>query len=731
MFCLKLVPFRNRFFSWGKITLLIVCCWLIFQQTAVSAPDTGREKQKQVNKSRLLVHPNAPIAGRIPAKQSVIDTLQASLEEKRTTAIQQQNWREAAGLSVTLSQYCYGKFRYDDCIRYGNEGINQARKAKSPALEAALFYELGVAYFGKFDYAQAVDYCLKALQLSPHITDPGLIIRLNNRMGMIYKRVEDYPNAKAYLETAYKEAIRSGTGPLYDILMNLGNVEEYLGHYQNSLSLYQQYLNLHPNDPYTQVLAYNNTGNVYLKLQQPAEALSLFQKAYALEDTVKNPRGRAYSYYSFALAAHALNNTTAAIRYALQSITLTKKYRIKSLEWLCYEVLANGYEKSGDHQQANTYLRKFIAARDSVHARQRLDRIGVLEASYQFELQTGKKQKEILSLQKENALKQLALSNLQNENTITQLQLTNLVSEKQLAQLQVSNLQQADSLNQLKLENYNKAIVVNGMTVKNLRQQNEVKSLALSLQRRNQLLLALGMLVLAGGFIYVYRYQRLKKERELEKIRATIAADFHDELGSTLSSIALSSEMVLYSQGEATPQLQSVLSQISESARNTVSAMKDMIWTIEPANDNLEEMVFRMKTYAFPFAEVTNIALNLQIEETIRSVHLSMEKRKNLYLIFKEALNNAFKYSGAKTILVSLTCKKEQLTLEIKDDGRGFDLSTAKRGNGLRNMQKRAAQSDGTLFVQSAPEKGTAVFFTCPLADKLKKPHMYAMTGLK
>jgi signal transduction histidine kinase len=128
-----------------------------------------------------------------------------------------------------------------------------------------------------------------------------------------------------------------------------------------------------------------------------------------------------------------------------------------------------------------------------------------------------------------------------------------------------------------------------------------------------------GLFSLVGGFVLFYSYQRLRKRKELEKIRATIAADFHDELGSTLSSIALSSEMALYSHGEADKQLKTVLSQISESSRNTVLAMKDMIWTIEPANDNLQEMIFRMKAYAFPLAEVKNMQLNLQVNERLKA----------------------------------------------------------------------------------------------------------------
>jgi signal transduction histidine kinase len=144
--------------------------------------------------------------------------------------------------------------------------------------------------------------------------------------------------------------------------------------------------------------------------------------------------------------------------------------------------------------------------------------------------------------------------------------------------------------------------------------------------------------------------------------------------------------------------------------------MKDMIWTIEPSNDSMEEMIFRMKTYAFPLAEVKNIQLSLQVDEALKQVHLSMEKRKNCYLVFKEALNNAFKYADAKSVIITLNSQNDQLTLRIKDNGHGFDLTTVKGGHGLRNMQKRAKESGGTLLIESDLNgSGTTVLFSCPV----------------
>jgi two-component system sensor histidine kinase UhpB len=202
----------------------------------------------------------------------------------------------------------------------------------------------------------------------------------------------------------------------------------------------------------------------------------------------------------------------------------------------------------------------------------------------------------------------------------------------------------------------------------------------------------------------------------MEKIRSNIAADFHDELGSTLSSIALYSEMTMNDNFDDKQRTKNILSLIGESSRGTVSAMQDMIWTIQPKNDKMQEVVFRVQEYAYPLAELKNIAITFDIEDEVLELVLSMDIKKNIYLIFKEALNNAFKYASASNISIVIARQDNLLRMDIKDDGKGFDLISQKKGNGLNNMQKRAEQAGGTLIVESNLGGGTRVLFSCELS---------------
>jgi signal transduction histidine kinase len=221
-------------------------------------------------------------------------------------------------------------------------------------------------------------------------------------------------------------------------------------------------------------------------------------------------------------------------------------------------------------------------------------------------------------------------------------------------------------------------------------------------------------ILLVIGFLS-YRQYQLNKMLELEKMRMTIAADFHDELGSTLSSIALYSEMVLTDDFGDKQRTKSILSMISESARGTVTAMQDMIWTIQPKNDSMLEVIHRMRDYAYPMAELKNIQLSFDIGENVPALVLPMDTRKNAWLVFKEALNNAFKYASASHIGVQLAQHNDMLEMSVKDDGKGFEPAGPRKGNGLANMHKRAELAGGSLLIKSVAGAGTAVIFRCPV----------------
>ncbi|HZG25197.1 MAG TPA: two-component regulator propeller domain-containing protein [Chitinophagaceae bacterium] len=227
----------------------------------------------------------------------------------------------------------------------------------------------------------------------------------------------------------------------------------------------------------------------------------------------------------------------------------------------------------------------------------------------------------------------------------------------------------------------------------------------------------------AAGVIYsIYRY-RINVLLERQAIRNKIAQDLHDNVGSTLSSISIYSQVAqIKSREQNETELNNVLAKIGVTSNEMISEMNDIVWTINPRNDNMEKIFQRMDSFAKPLLAARNILLHFEYDEALLNITLDMTKRKNFYLIFKEAITNAVKYSNCKNVWVSIHSQRNIVELLVQDDGVGFDkeklhhkLSNSLSGNGLRNISLRAAEMNGQSQVVSQPGKGTLVSLSFPV----------------
>ncbi|HZY40242.1 MAG TPA: ATP-binding protein [Mucilaginibacter sp.] len=647
-------------------------------------------------------------------KTSLKDTSLSEAEQLLHEAVNVKNWSAAARICLKLADL-NSNYKSDEAIKYNVQGVEFARKAADINLESDNLMGLGAKYLTKFDYALAIENYLKALKLCPRLNQKKKESRINRTISEIYFDVEEYDKSEPYLLKAMQEDQQINyTSSI--VFFFMGRLKLVQGKYQESLDYYKRYLIEVPEESNRVAQAYLGLGSIYMWLHDFDKCAIYTRNADQILDSVKNPDLQIYCKVNFGNIARAQHDYKLAIQFASQALKLAQTIKFRGAEKSIYQLLAYCYYDTENYRLAYIYTGKYVAIRDSVNARTSFERIQVSEAVYRVDMETEKNTQQILSLNKDNDLKKLQIANLVNKNRIDQLRMANLNKERSLTKLKLYNLRQKDSLNRLKLANYNKANIVNGMRLQSLNQQNQLKNLKIVVQGRNQLLLVIGTTLLLFAFIVYYRRYRFKKLLEMEKIRSDIAADFHDELGSALSSIALYSEIAMNNNFADAQRTKSILSMIGESSRGTVSAMQDMIWTIQPKNDNMQEVVYRMREYAYPLAELKDICLKLDVDEDVLKLVLSMDTRKNIYLIFKEALNNAFKYASASNIFINMTKRYSLLIMEIKDDGAGFDLSNAKTGNGLRNMHKRAEQAGGTLFIKSDNENGTEILFNCPVS---------------
>jgi signal transduction histidine kinase len=226
---------------------------------------------------------------------------------------------------------------------------------------------------------------------------------------------------------------------------------------------------------------------------------------------------------------------------------------------------------------------------------------------------------------------------------------------------------------------------------------------------------AIVVIILAGlGYIgYKLRIQRLLA---LQQVRSRIARDLHDDMGSTLSTITIFSDLAKQ-QVLANPTVaEGYLQKISRYSHQMMSAMDDIVWSINPNNDSLQNLISRMREVATEVLEAKNIPFRIQTDPALNAVRLPLESRYDCFMIFKEALNNIAKYAHCSQVYIKVAIPDHTLHLEITDNGQGFDLQTANTGNGLLNMQKRAQTIKGHLQIKSEVGQGTTILLMAPLS---------------
>ena len=219
--------------------------------------------------------------------------------------------------------------------------------------------------------------------------------------------------------------------------------------------------------------------------------------------------------------------------------------------------------------------------------------------------------------------------------------------------------------------------------------------------------------------------ERISKYLTEEKLRGKIARDLHDNMGSALSSISVYGQIAkLYNQQQRKEDLEQTLNKINETSSEMINEMNDIVWAINPRNDNMDAILQRMESFAKPLLASKNISFNFQYYAGILNFHLEVTKRKNFFLIFKEAINNAVKYADCKHVSVRIEHSGNHFCMTISDNGKGFCITNSSEGiklvdgntgNGLRNMQLRAAEMKGTLSLKSQPGKGTSVELDFPM----------------
>jgi signal transduction histidine kinase len=219
--------------------------------------------------------------------------------------------------------------------------------------------------------------------------------------------------------------------------------------------------------------------------------------------------------------------------------------------------------------------------------------------------------------------------------------------------------------------------------------------------------IALVIFIIAAILYSIYKY-RINQLKKLLVMRNNISQNLHDDIGASLSNINILNELAR--RNATNPEKsKEYLTRSGEDIQRISESLSDIVWNINPRYDDLQNLFIRMKRYAADMMDGKNISYDMEFPEAADNISLSMEKRRDLYLIFKEAVNNLVKYSKATHANLKMEMGRKKISLSIKDNGIGFDSSKLQYGNGITNMQQRAAACNALLEINSRPGEGTEI----------------------
>ena len=196
----------------------------------------------------------------------------------------------------------------------------------------------------------------------------------------------------------------------------------------------------------------------------------------------------------------------------------------------------------------------------------------------------------------------------------------------------------------------------------------------------------------------------------MERLRNKIASDLHDEVGSSLTRISIYSDLVR--NGAEETESKNYLKGISDLSREVVTTMSDIVWSIDNRYDTMDALILRMKDFATELLQARNIAFDFQATGVDSKKVLDPVWKQNLYLIFKEAINNIVKHAHATEVKVVLSFDRGVFSMSISDNGKGVPLNGSPKGHGLRNMKRRAEALEGEFTLENT--KGTTILIMAP-----------------
>jgi two-component system sensor histidine kinase UhpB len=547
------------------------------------------------------------------------------------------------------------------------------------------FNSMGIIYWYQGNLTEALKYHFLALRVREGIKDEkGISYSLNN-IGLVYWNLGNYPEAlknyfaalKNFEEIGEKERIASS-------YVNIGLIYRDQSNYQKALNNYFIALRIFKDlgDKRNIAGSFNNIGAVYDEQGKSDEALKNYLVALKIQLEIGDKHSIANSYENIGLIYMYKGIYQDALMYLFKSLKIKEEIGNNQGIAVTYNNIGNVYRLQKNYSEASQYLQKgLLIAKENGNIQDikyNFLSLSTLDSA-QGNFEQSLKHYKIYITYRDS------LNNEENTRKLVQQQLQFDFSKKEAL---------------IKVEQEKKDVV-------NQQQLQKQKII------RNSFIAGSILLILL--LIVIINRNKLKRTVEMERMRSRLSRDLHDDIGSTLSSInILSHTAQTHLDPTSDQKTRLTLEKINERCRRLLDTMGDIIWNINPGNDTMEEVLSRMRDYSATLLEAKNIDYSINFPKETVGCQLSMDVKNNMYLIFKEAMNNLSKYSDCTKVFLSLTFDDKNIHLKIEDNGKGFDKDEIKRLGGLRNMQHRAEEIKGLIKINTAIDEGTKIELIMP-----------------
>jgi two-component system, NarL family, sensor histidine kinase UhpB len=543
----------------------------------------------------------------------------------------------------------------DSLKRVLNQQKNDTNKVK-------LLYTLSFAYDAGSYADTALIYSQQALELAE---------KLNDEPGMFWS------------EITHGEA-----------LAILGNYPLALEYNLKALALAKKL-----NDPLK--LCYGNGGmsSCYYNMGEYKASIKYMLEVIRIMDSTGVSNDKSWMWAQLSKAFYEMGKPDSALLYAKKSYEMIRDSQYIYRKSLIAPILGNAYAANAIYDSALLYYQLGVPLSIQGHTQTHLiDNYYGIASVYKA---TGNPDSAIWyaeNILNEKVIKSYPIAQLKAANMLSDIYQSKNRPDSALKYLNVS-IAIKDSL-----FSRQKTIAVQNLIYKEQEKQKEIEAYKLKIKNKIRMYAFIGillaLLIVAGIWL------RYRRQKQIQNIRNGIADDLHDDIGSTLSSINIMSELAK----AKSPEASTLLASIGESSSSIQENMSDIVWAIKSENDSFGNVFQRMNQFASEILDARNIDLDFTCEASLTTAILKMKQRKNFYLFFKETINNAAKHSGAKKVSVHIFKKVSFIEMIVRDDGKGFDNTTQKfHGNGMSTLKKRSEELNGHYKIQSRLNEGTEV----------------------